>query len=194
AELFTFFRLSQEIRNWEPPRYVCCTLLIVSDRLMPINSIFGGIRFSGNLQNFMVSMASWTWFFLRKSAKTHFWHLIWVCIKIQQQRLLPDRVLTLRDFHHLPSRLNQPRAKLYCSEISKKLFPNYHDRRTTIRTCSNMCIHFECSLMFDKRWRCVTKVQVQDAIFRVAYPTYVSRCLTLRAQCLAFMQIRPLEY
>ncbi|KRZ57548.1 hypothetical protein T02_1879, partial [Trichinella nativa] len=28
----------------------------------------------------------------------------------------------------------------------------------------------------------------------VAYPTYVSRCLTLRAQCLAFMQIRPLEY
>ncbi|KRZ54523.1 hypothetical protein T02_3419, partial [Trichinella nativa] len=70
AELSTFFRLSQEIRNWEPPRYVCCTLLIVSDRLMPINSIFGGIRFSGNLQNFMVSMASWTWFFLRKSAKT----------------------------------------------------------------------------------------------------------------------------
>ncbi|KRY45259.1 hypothetical protein T03_16034 [Trichinella britovi] len=49
------------------------------------------------------------------------------------------------DFHHLPSRLNQPRAKLYCSEISKKLFPNYHDRRTTIRTCSNMCIHSECS-------------------------------------------------
>ncbi|KRX65313.1 hypothetical protein T06_16205 [Trichinella sp. T6] len=58
-----------------------------------------------------------------------------MCIKIQQQRLLPDRVLTLRDFHHLPSRLNQPRAKLYCSEISKKQFPNYHDRRTTIRTC-----------------------------------------------------------
>ncbi|KRZ84694.1 hypothetical protein T08_16537, partial [Trichinella sp. T8] len=105
AELSTFFRLSQEIRNWEPPRHVCCTLLIVSDRLMPINSIFGGIRFSGNLQNFMVSMASWTW-----------------------------------DFHHLPSRLNQPRAKLYCSEISKKLFPNYHDRRTTIRTCSNIVV------------------------------------------------------
>ncbi|KRY15125.1 hypothetical protein T12_8319 [Trichinella patagoniensis] len=29
---------------------------------------------------------------------------------------------------------------------------------------------------------------------RVAYPTYVSRCLTLRAQCLSFMQIGPLEY
>ncbi|KRZ48228.1 hypothetical protein T02_3117 [Trichinella nativa] len=43
------------------------------------------------------------------------------------------------------------------------------------------------------RWRCVTKVQVQDAIFRVAYPTYVSRCLTLRAQCLSFMQIGPFE-
>ncbi|KRY07813.1 hypothetical protein T12_4064 [Trichinella patagoniensis] len=70
----------------------------------------------------------------------HFWHLIWVCIKIQQQRLLPDRVLTLRDSHHLPSRLNQLRAKLYCSEISKKLFPDYHDRRTTIRTCSNIVV------------------------------------------------------
>ncbi|KRX29357.1 hypothetical protein T05_11463 [Trichinella murrelli] len=29
---------------------------------------------------------------------------------------------------------------------------------------------------------------------QVAYPTYVSRCLTLRAHCLDFMQIRPLEY
>ncbi|KRX32439.1 hypothetical protein T06_12052 [Trichinella sp. T6] len=28
---------------------------------------------------------------------------------------------------------------------------------------------------------------------RVAYPTYVSRCLTLRAQCLTFMQIGPFE-
>ncbi|KRX33441.1 hypothetical protein T05_10582 [Trichinella murrelli] len=66
-------------------------------------------------------------------------------------------------------------------------------------------------MLFDKRWRCVTKVQVQEATFRtkntvfnlimlgiernqVAYPTYVSRCLTLRAQCLSFMQIGPLEY
>ncbi|KRZ56080.1 hypothetical protein T02_11260 [Trichinella nativa] len=47
----------------------------------------------------------------------------------------------LLDFHHLPSRLNQPRAKLYCSEISKKLFPYYHDRRTTVRTCSNVYIY-----------------------------------------------------
>ncbi|XP_003373510.1 conserved hypothetical protein [Trichinella spiralis] len=29
----------------------------------------------------------------------------------------------------------------------------------------------------------------QDATFRVAYPTYVSRRLPLRAQCLSFMQI-----
>ncbi|KRY07372.1 hypothetical protein T12_9945, partial [Trichinella patagoniensis] len=43
------------------------------------------------------------------------------------------------------------------------------------------------------RWRCVTKVQVQNATFRVAYPTYVSQCLTLRAQCLSFMQIGPFE-
>ncbi|KRY03837.1 hypothetical protein T12_1484 [Trichinella patagoniensis] len=27
----------------------------------------------------------------------------------------------------------------------------------------------------------------------VEYPTYVSRCLTLRAQCLSFMQIGPFE-
>ncbi|KRZ60068.1 hypothetical protein T02_10863 [Trichinella nativa] len=48
-------------------------------------------------------------------------------------------------------------------------------------------------MLFDKRWRCVTKVQLQDDTFRVAYPTYVSRCLTLRAQCLSFMQIGPFE-
>ncbi|KRZ59221.1 hypothetical protein T02_3806 [Trichinella nativa] len=58
--------------------------------------------------------------------------------------------------------------------------------------------YYFITVLFDKRWRCVTKVnkylsniQYEDA---VAYPTYVSRCLTLRAQCLAFMQIRPLEY
>ncbi|KRY34586.1 hypothetical protein T01_9192 [Trichinella spiralis] len=33
------------------------------------------------------------------------------------------------------------RTKLHCSEISKKLFPEYHDRRTTERACSNMYIH-----------------------------------------------------
>ncbi|KRX12503.1 hypothetical protein T07_7715 [Trichinella nelsoni] len=71
----------------------------------------------------------------------HFWHLIWVCIKIQQYRLLPDRVLTLRNFHYLPSRHNQPRTKHYCSEISKKLFPDYYDRRTTERTCRNVYIY-----------------------------------------------------
>ncbi|KRY07812.1 hypothetical protein T12_3893, partial [Trichinella patagoniensis] len=81
AELSTFFRLSQEIRNWEPPRYVCCTLLIVSDRLMPINSIFGGIGFSGNLQNFMGSMASWTWFFCENQRKPFFQNLHFLIVK-----------------------------------------------------------------------------------------------------------------
>ncbi|KRY14652.1 hypothetical protein T12_13592, partial [Trichinella patagoniensis] len=39
--------------------------------------------------------------------------------------LLPDYVLTPTDFHHLPSRLSQPRTKLYCNEISKQLFPEF---------------------------------------------------------------------
>ncbi|KRY34573.1 hypothetical protein T01_6482 [Trichinella spiralis] len=84
GQLPSFFAISQEIGDRAPPAHVCCTPLIISDRPIPIKSIFG-------------------------------------------------------------VRLNQPRAKLYCSEISKKLFPDYHDRRTTIRTCSNMCIHSECS-------------------------------------------------
>ncbi|KRX78191.1 hypothetical protein T06_9159 [Trichinella sp. T6] len=58
--------------------------------------------------------------------------------------------------------------------------------------------YYFITVLFDKRWRCVTKVNklIMRGIERkqVAYPTYVSRCLTLRAQCLAFMQIRPLEY
>ncbi|KRY38552.1 hypothetical protein T01_11738 [Trichinella spiralis] len=49
------------------------------------------------------------------------------------------------------------------------------------------------NMLIDKRWRGASKVQVQDATFRVAYPTYVSRRLTLRAQFLSFMQIEPLE-
>ncbi|KRX66311.1 hypothetical protein T06_11914 [Trichinella sp. T6] len=56
------------------------------------------------------------------------------------------------------------------------------------------CAQTSTKVLFDKRWRCVTKVQLQDDTFRVAYPTYVSRCLPLRAQCLSFMQIGPLEY
>ncbi|KRX60443.1 hypothetical protein T09_5068 [Trichinella sp. T9] len=57
-----FFRLSREIRNQKPPGYVCCTLLIFSDRLMPKKSIFGEKAFSRKLQNFMGFMALWTWF------------------------------------------------------------------------------------------------------------------------------------
>ncbi|KRY15763.1 hypothetical protein T12_294 [Trichinella patagoniensis] len=55
-------QLSREIRNQKPPGYVCCTLLIFSDRLMPIKSIFGEKAFSRKLQNFMGFMALWTWF------------------------------------------------------------------------------------------------------------------------------------
>ncbi|KRY15172.1 hypothetical protein T12_4785, partial [Trichinella patagoniensis] len=59
------------------------------------------------------------------------------CIQIEQQRLLPDRFLTPSDFHHSHNRLNKRRTKLHCSEISRKLFPEYHDRISTERTCSN---------------------------------------------------------
>ncbi|KRY07239.1 hypothetical protein T12_3472 [Trichinella patagoniensis] len=52
-----FFRLSREIRNQKPPGYVCCTLPIFSDRLMPKKSIFGEKAFSRKLQNFMGFMA-----------------------------------------------------------------------------------------------------------------------------------------
>ncbi|KRX72094.1 hypothetical protein T06_14713 [Trichinella sp. T6] len=53
---------------------------------------------------------------------THFWHLIWLCIKIQQQRLLPDRVLTRTDFHNSPNRLSQRRMKLYAVKYLKSYF------------------------------------------------------------------------
>ncbi|KRY33916.1 hypothetical protein T01_6550 [Trichinella spiralis] len=76
-------KYAREIRNRKPPGYVCCTLPVFSDRLMPIN------------------------------------------------------------------RLSQPRTKLYCNEISKKLFPEYHDRRTTERTCSNMYIYSDFSIDID---------------------------------------------
>ncbi|KRX79136.1 hypothetical protein T06_11689, partial [Trichinella sp. T6] len=41
------------------------------------------------------------------------------------------------------------RKKLHCSEISKKLFPDYCGRRTTEWTCSNMYIHSEFSIEID---------------------------------------------
>ncbi|KRZ85599.1 hypothetical protein T08_4498 [Trichinella sp. T8] len=46
-------------------------------------------------------------------------------------------------------RLMLIKTKLHCSEISKKLFPDYYDRRTTERTCSNMYIHSEFSIEID---------------------------------------------
>ncbi|KRX75454.1 hypothetical protein T06_13335 [Trichinella sp. T6] len=45
-------KLSRETRNQKPPGYVCCTLLIFSDPLMPIKSIFGEKAFHG-LHGFM---------------------------------------------------------------------------------------------------------------------------------------------
>ncbi|KRZ92687.1 hypothetical protein T08_4273 [Trichinella sp. T8] len=65
-------RLSREIRNQKPPGYVCCTLLIFSDRLMPKKSIFGEKAFSRKLQNFMGFMALWTWFFSENRRKQFF--------------------------------------------------------------------------------------------------------------------------
>ncbi|KRX55785.1 hypothetical protein T09_5498 [Trichinella sp. T9] len=46
-------------------------------------------------------------------------------------------------------RLMLIKTKLHCSEISKKLFPDYCGRRTTERTCSNMYIHSEFSIEID---------------------------------------------
>ncbi|KRY31796.1 hypothetical protein T01_837, partial [Trichinella spiralis] len=43
----------------------------------------------------------------------------------------------------------QHRTKLYRSEISKKLFPEYHDRISTERTCSNVYILTNFSIDID---------------------------------------------
>ncbi|KRY58003.1 hypothetical protein T03_15919 [Trichinella britovi] len=48
-----FFRIPRGIRNGEPPGYVHCTLLIVSEQLRPIYYIFGETCLCGKLQNFM---------------------------------------------------------------------------------------------------------------------------------------------
>ncbi|KRY31442.1 hypothetical protein T01_10117 [Trichinella spiralis] len=88
---------------------------------MPKKSIFGEEAFSRKLQNFMGFRASWTWFFFQKSPKTFFQNF----------------------------RLSQPRTKLYCNEISKQLFPEYHDRISTERTCCNMYIYSDFSIDID---------------------------------------------
>ncbi|KRX66529.1 hypothetical protein T09_8971, partial [Trichinella sp. T9] len=49
-------------------------------------------------------------------------------------------------------RLMLIKTKLHCSEISKKLFPDYCGRRTTERTCSNMYIHSEFSIEIDLKF------------------------------------------
>ncbi|KRY39710.1 hypothetical protein T01_9223 [Trichinella spiralis] len=119
----TFSGIFRERRNREPPGHVYCTLIIVSDQLMPIESIFGGRVSSDKLQNLMGYGHATT--------------------------IITGRVLTPTDFHHLTNHLNQLRMKLYCSEISSKLFPDYHDRRTTKRTCSNVYIHSDFSTDID---------------------------------------------
>ncbi|KRY11533.1 hypothetical protein T12_6661, partial [Trichinella patagoniensis] len=90
--------------------------------------------------------------------------LIWVCIEIQQQRLLPGFVLTPTNFQHLTNRLSQPRTKLYCSEISSKLFPDYYDRRTakwTRSTVSFMCtVILTFPLILTCYWKIISVNQV----------------------------------
>ncbi|KRZ53887.1 hypothetical protein T02_9940 [Trichinella nativa] len=72
-----------------------------------------------------------------------------LCIQIEQQRLLADRFLTPSDFYHSHNRLNKRRTKLHCSEISRKLFPEYHDRISTEQTCSNVYILINFSIDID---------------------------------------------
>ncbi|KRZ89292.1 hypothetical protein T08_15340, partial [Trichinella sp. T8] len=76
---------------------------------------------------------------------SHFWNLIWICIEIQQQRLLFDHVLSPTDFQHSSNRLSQRITKLYCGEMSEELFPVYHDRRASDRTFNrNLCWENRC--------------------------------------------------
>ncbi|KRY15500.1 hypothetical protein T12_9474 [Trichinella patagoniensis] len=133
--------------------------------------VFGGRVFSDELQNLMGYGLGWfcenhcySYILIKDSASERFSgaYLNIFESRQSQQRLLPDRVLTPTDFHHLPSRLSQPRTKLYCSEISLKLFPDYYDRRTTEQTCSNVYIHSDFSIDIDLvknrelvEWKCI---------------------------------------
>ncbi|KRZ93535.1 hypothetical protein T08_7431 [Trichinella sp. T8] len=51
----TFFCISREKRNRQPPVYVCCTFLIVFDRLMIIDSILDSKTFTMSTDNVMES-------------------------------------------------------------------------------------------------------------------------------------------
>ncbi|KRY48164.1 hypothetical protein T03_16946 [Trichinella britovi] len=51
----TFFRISRERRNREPPVYVCSTFLIIFDQLMPIDSILDSKTFKMVTENVMES-------------------------------------------------------------------------------------------------------------------------------------------
>ncbi|KRY39782.1 hypothetical protein T01_12838 [Trichinella spiralis] len=77
-----------------------------------------------------------TFFWISRKLKNIMEYRLYCFSENEQQRLLPHRVLTRIDFHNSPNRLNQRRTKLHCSEISRKLFPEYHDRISTERTCS----------------------------------------------------------
>ncbi|KRZ57425.1 hypothetical protein T02_12837 [Trichinella nativa] len=57
---------------------------------------------------------------------------------IVPKSLLPERVCTTTDFHHSPNRFSQRRTKVLCTELSKKHFPDCHDRRTTEHSCTNV--------------------------------------------------------
>ncbi|KRX69220.1 hypothetical protein T06_3444 [Trichinella sp. T6] len=122
---------------------------------MSIESIFGGRDFSDELQNLMGYGLGWlcenhcySYILIKDSASENFSgaYLNILESRQSQQRLLHGRVLTATDFHYLTNHLNQLRTKLYCSEISIKIFPDYHDRRATKRTCSNVYIHSDFSI------------------------------------------------
>ncbi|KRY22246.1 hypothetical protein T12_5726 [Trichinella patagoniensis] len=71
-------------------------------------------------------------------------------------------------------RLSQPRTKLYCNKISKKLFTEYHDKKTTEQTFSIMHIHSDFSIDIDlaEFWR--TREAVERNCFCGGYWKIVS--------------------
>ncbi|KRZ93520.1 hypothetical protein T08_4373 [Trichinella sp. T8] len=102
--------------------------------------------------------------FLEKYATENRQDIFYCNLLTISDRLMPT------DFHYLPSRLNQPRTKHYCKKISKKLFPDYYDRRTTERTFSNMYIYSDFSI--DDDFPDNRKVQSETESKRVDYLKY----------------------
>ncbi|KRX35024.1 hypothetical protein T05_14165 [Trichinella murrelli] len=91
----------------------------------------------------------------------------------------------IRRLVHSSNRLSQRITKLYCSEMSEELFPVYHHRRASDRTfIRNLCWENRCKTGKPcKESAFVATTAKLYLLIRVAYPTYVSRCLTLRNLC-----------